>query len=290
MFNIGGNTSTAVQTIDFFNISTTGNATNFGNLGDPKSGGTAGSSATRSIYAGGNTAGVFSVTTGGRYFTNATSGSGLTYGTLTSARAFIGQSSNDTRLVSAGGYDGSQTVDTTDYYTISTTSNAAGWGAATSNHYNKGGGGNSTYGYFWGGWTSGSGRTANIQYVTMATTGTVASFGNLTTASEAGSNGMTSSSTRLLMAQGNQTQPYMYYITMGTSGSVSLFGDVTGNVGNTNFWGTSNKTRAVFAGSGGTTSAVYFTIASTGNSTDFGNLTSARSSAGGTGTSHGGLA
>ena len=77
------------------------------------------------------------------------------------------------------------------------------------------------------------------------------------------------------------------YITIGSTGNATDFGDLT--QATFDLSAASNVTRGVFAGgstadssSGATNVISYITIASTGNATDFGDLTVARQALGGT--------
>ena len=132
-----------------------------------------------------------------------------------------------------------------------------------------------------------------MNYVTIASTGDAADFGDLT-ANRRHCIG-SSSSTRGIFA-GGTTNPTLIdtieYVTIATLGDATDFGNLTD--ARSEFGGPSNKIRAVFMG--GWDSPVYdnridyITIATTGNASDFGNLGGGvRGAMAGISDSHGGI-
>ena len=128
---------------------------------------------------------------------------------------------------------------------------------------------------------------ANIDSITIASTGDGISFGTLTTNMYAA--GAASSPTRAVIAGGQRStgtpqspltiQNIIEFITFATQGDAQDFGDlavaVRGNAG------ASSGTRAIFAGgynaspighNQGSNTIEYITMASTGNATDYGDL------------------
>ena len=93
----------------------------------------------------------------------------------------------------------------------------------------------------------------------------------------------------------NVPQTTIDYITMASTGDATDFGDLT--QARNNHGAFSSSVRGVFAGggdvsgvSGGKVNTVdYITIASTGNATDFGDLSTVRQQMGSTSNAHGGL-
>ena len=128
-----------------------------------------------------------------------------------------------------------------------------------------------------------SART-QMQYVNPTSTGNSTNFGSITR--NIYSTGC-SNSTRGLFAGGSNNTPdevyqFIKYITIATTGSASTFGDLT--QARQGIGSLANTTRAVFAGgstlisgSGIVNTIDYVTISSTGNATDFGDTTLARS-------------
>jgi len=124
----------------------------------------------------------------------------------------------------------------------------------------------------------GTGPVNTIEQFITTTTSSISDFGDLTQATSemAGC----SSSTRGVFAGGNSTvqENTIQYITMRSAGNASDFGDLTNgarSLMNTN--GASSETRGLFVGGANSsyqavTDMDYITIATTGNSSDFGDL------------------
>ena len=121
----------------------------------------------------------------------------------------------------------------------------------------------------------------NIDYITIGTLGNAADFGDLTVARKplTGS----SSNTRAVFAGGNNPDPtnVIDYVTISTIGNATDFGDLS--VARRNGGSAASTTRAVFAGGRSSPSPAvdsnimdYITTATTGNATDFGDLTGGR--------------
>ena len=133
---------------------------------------------------------------------------------------------------------------------------------------------------------------SEMDYVEIAPTGDAADFGDLSTT--AGSGGVMSSSTRGVdaMAWSPNVPSYsavMEYITYSSSGGASSFGDLITGRGSLNTSVASNNTRGlvgggrVSSGAGSVSTIEFITIASTGDSSNFGDMTVARTSSTGTG-------
>ena len=224
----------------------------------------------RAVYCNGSTPTILNTS---RYFTIATQGDSVDFGTLTRTVANTPASFSDrTRGVIMGGSDPSATS-TSDTITISSTGSAVG-GFITlqANFKEHSGCGNATRGIRFGG---GSGTTS-VDYSTIASGGTQQDFGTF----GGGEQGMGAASpTRGLLARGNDggLQAGVQFITIASTGNAETYGDLT--VARYGGGSASSTTRAVFGGGwSGSLSGVidYFTIASTGNATDFGDLTVAR--------------
>lgn len=289
----GGSGASNSNIIDYITISTTGNATDFGDLTVSTSGGPAGcSSSTRGLFGGGRTTNTIG------YVTIASTGNATTFGQLTpSYVGYTSALSNSTRGVWAGGVDSFGTgarLNIIQYVTIATTGNATDFGdltgivgglqlcAATASP---------TRGLIAGG-NDDSTQKNVINYITIATTGNATDFGDLTSARDGLS--ACSSDTRALFGGGIQsitTINTIEYVTIATTGNATDFGDLT--VARRYLAACSSPTRGTFGGGDtGTDSNVidYVTIATIGNATDFGDLTLARSNLGACSNGHGGLA
>ena len=279
----GGGTGATPPTssvIDYINISSIGNATDFGDLAFATYALAGVSNGSRGVFGGGI---VLTPAGGGfytptslaymQYITIATPGNAATFGNLSQARTSLSGVSNSTRGVFGGGlvYSGSTTyVGTLDYITIATTGNATnfgGFGVLTLNRAYLAGVSSETRGVFGGGFNGFSNSV--IDYISMASTVGAASFGALTTARATG--GAVSNGSRGVFNGGS----ILDYITIATTGNATSFGSLSVSRGRTA--GVSSPVRGVFGG--GTASDVmdYINIATTGNATYFGNLTLARS-------------
>ena len=208
---------------------------------------------------------------------------------------------NRGRAVTAGGQSTSYTT-SIQIFNIQSQGNTVEVGELSQNNWGLGACGSSTRGLFGGGRTSpgGSGNYLNtIEFVTIANAGNSSDFGDLTRkASYIISLG---NETRGIWAGGydvdtkpatNIGQNTIDYVTIATAGNAADFGDMVRQDGSsdTTFskFSTANSTRGLIAGgynSGGEQDEItYITIATTGNSTYFGDLT-AVSAFGGSGAS-----
>jgi hypothetical protein len=215
-------------------------------------------------------------------YVNIATTSGTTrFGDLAVGREYLAACASSTRGLFAGGSTPTNpnTVTTIDYITIAATSYAFSFGDLTQGRYSLAGCNSSTRGVFGGG--RNPGIRNYIDYVTIASIGNASDFGDLTeTRSYIGS---CSSPTRGLFAGGylsgpNRIRNNIDYITIASTGNATDFGDLIRS--KAMLAGCSSPTRGLFGG--GTSSSNldnsineidYVTIASTGNATDFGNLT-----------------
>ena len=301
----GGRTTDFVgnkDVIDYVTITTTGNATDFGDLTSLIQELGAFSSSSRAVFFGGKAtasgSGQGTVTNVMAYVTIASAGNATDFGDLTAANAQnpAGVSSN-TRGVRGGGRDPDiGPVNTMDYVTIASAGNATDFGDLLSDTFFMSSCNSSTRGIFSGG-TGGAAVTNVIQYITIASVGNATDFGDLSEAITQLASGIVSSSTRGIVSMGGRnasTTPVniINYVTIASTGNSADFGDLTTIV--YEHAGASSTTRGLASGGLVSNDAVnniqYIEIASTGNSTDFGDLTLARYRLAGASNSHGGLA
>jgi hypothetical protein len=259
------------DTINYFDITTTGNATDFGNLTENGyhlascSNGTRALFARAGVYGGGAYAGNID------YITTATTGDASDFGDLTVGRMQAGGVSDGTYGVFGGGFAASGGVTTIDYVTIATTGDATDFGDMTTNAYGAYGWSDATRGVFAGG----SGLGAAIDYITIATTGDATDFGDLLFA--VSQHATTGDTTRTVIAggyapsQSNTTENTIQYITTATTGNATDFGDLTGRT--RRMGACSNATRGIFHKGYSTNAMDYITIQTLGNATDFGDTT-----------------
>ena len=205
-------------------------------------------------------------------------GNSVEFGSLTTATRDGGSAGNSTRGLFGAGQQPSF-VNTIEFVTIATTSNATNFGDLNQTTFQGAAVGNETR-YVYGGGTTPTVQDV-IDFVTFSTTGDATDFGNLTVARF----GLTAfgSPTRGIFA-GGATPTIVNtidYITIASAGNATDFGDVTSE-DTRNPMGASNTTRGVIAGgqtnapSTGTDAIDFLTIATTGNTTDFGDLTDGR--------------
>ena len=288
-----GGGSTIVNTIDYITISTQGNATDYGDLANPRNSGACFNSRTRGIVAGGENP---SQTATMEYFAMASGGTSASFGNLTlSRRAFSGSGvASPTRGCSAGGYAAPAWTNIIDYVTIASTGNAIDFGDTTwVGSTTTGAVTNGIRALFGGGQSPSAGDTNIIQKITITTTGNAVDWGDLTLARSGtapASNGIRG------LWGGGGAHPARYntidYIEIATQGNAMDFGDMT--TSNARF-AAESSVRAVFAGGydhpGGNAmnNMEYNSFATKSNSVDFGDLTAARAGTQGLSTGRGGL-
>ena len=301
-FFMGGTTPSAVSDIYQLDITSTGNAVDFGgNLQGEQKGAGKGcnaGSAIRIIYGGGISAPAApanGASTQISHFTPIHSGNASDFGDLTLRRTSLISLSNNTRALFGGGYDyagapasSGTNKDIIDFITIQSLGNAIDFGDLQQTKQNNASCASTTRGVWAGGHTPG-GTINQIDFVTIASAGNAADFGDLSAVSEsfAGSG----SNIKGIVGGGNQG-PYagMDVITIATTGNGTDFGDLT--QARRDCGSTSNQIRQVFGGGAapGITNIIDFLqIASLGNASDFGDLAAANRGNAGSSVSHSGL-
>ena len=185
-----------------------------------------------------------------------------------------------------------------DFLNLSSAGNATDFGDLTVGRYFTSGAGSSTRFIAVGGEAS-SVSNQTIDFTTYATTGTFADFGDTNVRYSEGNNTPISNGTRscfTLSVQDGGTTAYnnISYITNATTGNASDFGDTT--VARWTSAGLSSATRGCIGGGVSYNGSYnfsnvidYITIASTGNATDFGDMTNGRNQVGGCASSTRGL-
>ena len=291
--------------MDFIEIATTGNATNFGGLNEterdrPYSF----ASSTRGIIGGGRDHPNY--WTSIDYITTSSSGGATDFGELIQGAWAGAGASNNTRGLFFGGYF----PGTTDFagtvrnfkkiqaVEIATTGEANEFGEVTENGIRecgcvasqtravRVGGKTTTVAPSWGN------IVGSIDFVTIATKGDAEDFGELIDPNTAGTG--CSNSTRGIYAGGVVSSPsrvnVIQFITIATLGNAQDFGDL---IAVSCLQGAAaSSTRGVFAGGSQPTTVnmiEFVTIATTGNSIDFGDRVSTGRGLGGFSDSHGGI-
>ena len=231
---------------------------------------------TRGIIHGGNTS-------GGKinvieYITIGSTGNGTDFGDATVARCRMPGASDGSRGLALGGYD-SGNSNVIDYVTIASTGNATDFGDITAAR-DAGAGACDGYYAFCAGGNPGA-FTAVIDYVVVQTPGNGSDFGDLTVARyiTVGVNDLTRACAGAGdSASGGLTENVIDYWTMATAGNATDFGDLGQTRGSPGGC-SSSAGRGVWGGGyvdnsyNRTNSMEYITIQTTGNGTDFGDLT-----------------
>ena len=263
----GGYTPTSTKVIDYVNISSTGNAIDFGDLTDTNNGSKGStSSRVRAVWAGGN-AEPGSNTDKGEHVTIASTGNSTQFTALATARRSTTGVCNGTRAIFAGGRTPSNQA-ILEYFDIASLSTPQDFGdmSRTSN-VSMGPLQSQTRGLFAGGYTP---SVNSIDMITMSTLGNSADFGDLLITP--GQCGGASNSVRGIFSGDTSIN----YVTIATLGDATDFGDLTNS--QTFCSDTASPTRAVIVGGNESDKqqVEYIQIMTTGNAVDFGDLTSGR--------------
>ena len=283
---------TIVNTIGYLTIATLGSALDFGDMTSHYMQAGACSSRTRGIIAGGRTP---SFVNDIEYITLSSTGNGTDFGGNLLTMYTPGGCSDQTRGIFGNGYVPSSPhyVNSIDYITIASTGqNANDFGdlsvARGYGHWCS----SSTRGLSMGGY-NGTAALDTIDYVTIATTGNAADFGDMTVARSNHASSITNA-VRMVMpggvvAPGGSHNVTIDYITMATLGNAQDFGDQSG--GSEASASGSSPTRGVYFIGAPTTGNTleYIQIMTTGNGIDFGDLNAARRVYSACSNGHGGL-
>ena len=286
--------SDPTDVMDYIQIDTDGNATDFGDLQNseqaqdsrPRSSATAGtSSSTRGIISGGKQSANLSDNI--RYITIASTGNSTDFGDLNAAAHGGCGLADSTRGILTLGYSGGSETNTINYVTIASVGDSTDFGNLTSTGKDMAGCASPTRGVV------SHGDNSNVlSYITIQTTGNSTDFGDLTTVNAAGAGGV-SSETRGVFFIGKSSKT-INYITIASAGNATDFGDLqsatssglTGSVGSP----TRGVTEVGNLNPGGVVNVLEkVTIASTGNAADYGDLSVARYNTSGCSNNHGGL-
>ena len=298
-FTQSGNANRDV--IEFFNVDTTGNCADFGNLtSSRRQQGQAGADRTRGVFMGGRASPANRDVID--FITIASTGDATDFGNLTGGGGSNGgTASNSTRSVFHSGQRGSTgttKLNTIDYIIIQSTGDAVDFGDATVARITQTGGLNSpTRGCFAGGYSPTQLNT--IDFITFATQGDAADFGDLThTVRRPG--GGSNAIRGIIMGGNNYDSAHIGlnnidFITIATLGNSIDFGDMVSADSADTCACAASRTRAAYhrtdTGTGLQTNTMDFVqIMTTGNAVDFGDTnTSDIWGRGGLSNGHGGL-
>ncbi len=230
--------------IEYINISSTGNAAAFGDLDVRTQVIASFGSSTRGFWAGGKEHPSPGRTNTIQTVVFASIGDTTDFGDLANgARNYATGCSNATRGLIGGGENPAIT-NNIEYVTMASTGTAATFGDLL---YNAGGAGatsSPTRGIFFGTYPGGS--VNSINFVTVSTLGDAQDFGDTTNNSAGGS--ANTNGTRAVLALGNDgsNRNYIDYVTMTSAGNAINFGDLT--LARRYCAAMASSTRGVFAG------------------------------------------
>ena len=287
----GGHPNT--DTIDYINIASQGNATDFGNITTAAQYTAGCSSNTRGLMMGGATPSRVNTI---EYVTISSPSNAIDFGDLTATTAHSGSWSSQTRGLSMAGSTPSN-VNTVNYVTIASTGNANDFGDVNNASYVGSGTGSPTRGIYYGGGTPSAINV--IDYCTIATTGNFQDFGDLSGSVFDDMGGSSNGIIAIMSICGADSDPQKRcdYVRPSTLGNSTKFGDLT----TVRVWSNGNNqlcspTRGCFAGGRVTPSPNsnintidYFTFATQGDAVDFGDMSAARCAYSTFSNAHGGL-
>ena len=267
-----GATPSVVNTMDYFETATAGNAIDFGDASVARYqngfGGMA--SGTRGVFQGGASPSSNIM----EYVTISSSGGAADFGDhhrgITNGN---GQCANGTRGLLAGGYLAPTPYNTIDFITIATTGSTSDYGEIDDG---------STGGYSP---MASSTRAVfargeqNLNYINFTSGGKTQIFGDMRGDSRTGHIASCSNSTRGIMAGGEAPSRVntITFITIATLGNPTDFGDLL--AGRNDQDSAASQTRGFIVGGSNpakTNTIEFITFSSTGNAQDFGDLTQAR--------------
>ena len=282
---MGGGNPSLDATIDYITFSTSGDATDFGDLSVARSLNAGGSSFTRSFCTGGQAPGVSDVID---YVTFASTGNAADFGNLTDQRGYLQGMSNETRLIASGGLDPSHS-NILDYVTMTSTGNAVDFGNLTNVSALATCQASPTRGITAGG-VHNPGSVTNINiinFIEFSTLGDATDFGDLTATQR--SQFSFGSQTRMCMGGGQAPgTTKIEMIQFGSLGNATDFAEAVAGT-TENGRGTSDSIRGVWQKGAVQDTLNTKNITDSADATDFGDLTVARTTAHAASNAHGGL-
>ena len=272
--------------IQYIDITTPGNSTDFGNLTAAKRYGSGASNSSRGLHIGGYTNTAINNID---YVTISTPGNAADFGDSQQTHYYYGSSCSDgTKAFTFGGYNNitQAVLNNIQQTVIATTGNSTDFGDLSTYSFLNAACGDSTRGVCALGDTRANSTSGdfvyvnNLEYITTASAGNATDFGDTTLVR--GQFAACSDATRGLFTggygtfSGNRTDT-IDYITIQTTGNATDFGDLSQN--NIRPGVCANSTRGIIGGGYTTTGSStrlntieYVTIQTPGNATDFGDL------------------
>ena len=219
---------TFTNTMDFWSISSDGNASDFGDLTSKAAYLACTGNQTRAVRLGG---------TGPSPRQNimdfveiATTGNAVDFGDAFNGGGGLSGVNNSVRAINCGNLYPTNGYNKLETFNIPTKGNGVFFGnlAQSNNWESFSGGGNSIRGFFAGGYIYPSGNTNLIEFINIASLGNSQEFGDLSSAKSMGDSGA-SNSTRIVFGGGIDPSGLntMEYLNISTQGNVVDFGDLT---------------------------------------------------------------
>ena len=285
---IGVNQGSTSGGAEYFDISTPGNASAFGDLSHYRRHGAAVSNKTRILYASGSVS--LGPTNTIDYYTSATPGTAIDFGDVTGISGtntdpdagYVGRTSltgvsDGTYGIFMGGQIqsgyGSNVIDRV---TIMSPGNATDIGDLTQSVVRYSTSTNDdTRGLNIGGYTQNT-FLSNMDYITMANTGNATSFGTLSQNISNGTRGNVGNNTIGVFGAGYKDgnwahQTLLQQVTIQTTATSTSFGNLN-TYSNSNISATTNGSRGVFTGYGNSLDIKQIDLSTGGTTTDFGDL------------------
>ena len=299
-----------MNVLDMVNITTEGNAVDFGDLTVGRSANGMGGNATRGILAAGRFPGPGNARKDIDFVTFSSSGGANEFGDLINEVNTSAGFSDATRAIWSGGYDGNNSpyprTNVMTFITIATTGNSSDFGDCVEIGRKDASFSNKTRGFTVGGNNridSPSPNTSHdrIEMTIIQTKGSTVDFGEIgpdnggLLTGAIGGFGGAASQTRGVVFSGhgspNASRNIIEFLTLATFGNTQNFGDMLTSSGGGGVTATGNQIRGVVRTSSSYDSNILeqVTIATTGNATDFGDLNTGRRMYGSVCDSHGGL-
>ena len=293
---VGGQTPSTpygINTIDFFNMSTTGNASDFGDLNVYRaSSGQGFASRTRGFAASGYNSSLGGYIDNIDFFTIASQGNASDFGDMVAGKQGIGALASTTRgVINTGSPAPSNVIQ---YVVMATTGNARDFGDLSVARTYARGLASKTRGFGCGGYAPNSDNASNvIDFITISTLGNSSDFGDVSYGAK-GSLLTSSNATRGIICGGSpENIDTINFVTLATLGDSLEFGDLT----RARRDGAAMTSPTRFCAAGGANSSSpagtevieFIAIATLGNGTDFGDLTETVFETAGLSNGHGGL-
>ena len=282
--------------ISFVNVSTKGNAVDFGVLTQSMSFGGGCSTGTRGLFGGGRSSPGNTKHNVIQYLTIASTGNTIDFGDLTDARRRVDATSSSTRGLWGSADSTPSTKNIIDYVELNTLGNALDFGDMTDDAYSRGALSSPTRAVWFGGSDSFPTIT-NMEFVIIASKGNGTIFGDMTVARSNCAGGGFSNGVRGVIAAGYGISPgytlaeNIDAITISSEGNAIDFGTLLFTTRDYN--GAQNIVRGLIAG--GSNPSTYqnvisaISLTTSGESEDFGDLSKPAKSLAGLSGSHGGL-